>query len=93
MSITNLPCHEADCFHDRGLNDFLAWEHTPSHGIRTIGMGVGAKITALVNHIICDVMVAFDVREEQRQEGGADEELEVRLFLVDEHLLFRTEGE
>ena len=37
---TYFPSHEADCLNNRGLNNLLAREHAPCHGVRAIRMGV-----------------------------------------------------
>lgn len=59
-----LPCHEADCFNDRRLHNFLAREHPPCHGIRTLGVSIRTEVAGLVDNIISDVDVPFDVRKE-----------------------------
>jgi hypothetical protein len=42
-------------------------------------MGVRLKVATLVDHVVSDVAVPFNVLEEELQEVWTDEELEVRL--------------
>jgi hypothetical protein len=37
-------------------------------------VGVGAEVTALVDHIVRNVAIAFNVRQEERKERWVDEE-------------------
>lgn len=74
-----LPGHKADRFHDRGLDDFLAGEHTPGHGVRTFGVCVGLQVTAFVDDIVGDVGISLNILEEELQKIRVDEELEIGL--------------
>jgi hypothetical protein len=72
---TYLPCHEADGFDNGGLDDLLARENAPSHGIGTFRVGVGPQVTTLVDGVISDVTVTLNMREQNRKQRGVDEEL------------------
>lgn len=74
-----LPCHEANRFDDGGLYDLLSWEHTPSDGVRTIGVSVCTKIASLVDDVVGDIVVALDVVQQQLEELRVDEEFEISL--------------
>lgn len=80
MVAIDLPCHEAHCLNNRGLNNFLAGEHAPGDGIRAIGVRVSAQIPAFVDYIVRDAAIALDVGKEKGEQGRADEEFEIRLF-------------
>jgi len=64
---THLPSHEAHGFNDGRLNDLFAREDTPSHGVWSIGMSVGTQIAFLVDHVVSDVTVSFDLLQKQRE--------------------------
>ena len=53
------PGHEADSFDDGRLNNLLAREHTPCYGCWSVGVGVRAQVTTLVDHIVGNVRVTF----------------------------------
>lgn len=74
-----LPCHKADRLNDCGLHDLLAREHTPCYGIWTLRVGIGAEVAGSVDDVVSDVCVLFNVREEDGQQVGRNEELEIRL--------------
>ena len=76
---TYLPRHEADSLDDGGLDDLLAWEHAPSDCIGSLRVGVGAQVAAAVDHVVRDVDVALNVRDEELQQLRGDEELKVCL--------------
>jgi hypothetical protein len=63
--MAHLPCHEANSLHDRGLDDFFAGEYTPCHSIWAVGMSVGLQVTLIVDYIVGDVAIAFDVLQEE----------------------------
>lgn len=75
------PCHEANGFHDSRLDNFLARENTPCHGIRSVRVGIGAEIALFVDYIVSDVWITFDVGNEQVEEARTDEKFEVCLKL------------
>lgn len=74
-----LPCHKANRFNDRGLHDLLAREHTPRYSIWTLRVGIGAEVAGFVDDVVSDVCVMLNVREEDGQQVGRNEELEIRL--------------
>jgi hypothetical protein len=76
---TSLPRHEADGFDDGRLDDLLAREDAPRYGIGTVRVRVSTQIAALVDHVVCDVAVAFNVRQQERKQRRVDEEFQVCL--------------
>ena len=42
-------------------------------------MGIGAEVAGSVDDVVSDVCVLFNVREEDGQQVGRNEELEIRL--------------
>lgn len=56
-----LPGHKADCLYNGWLDDFFAWEDTPRHCIWAVWVGIGTKIATLIDDIIRDVTVPFDL--------------------------------
>lgn len=67
---TCLPRHETDGFDDCGLNDLLAWEHTPRHSIRSLRVVVRSQVALLVDRVVGDEGVACDDWEELGQQFG-----------------------
>jgi hypothetical protein len=61
---TNLPSHETNSFYDGGLYNLFTRKYAPRNGIGTFRMGICAQIPLLVNNIICDAVVPFDVLQE-----------------------------
>jgi len=76
-----LPSHETDGFDNGRLHDFFARENTPCHSVGSIGVRVGAQITALVNHIICDVAVSFNLSQEKCKEARIDKKFKICLLI------------
>ena len=64
---TNLPSHEADCFHNGGLDNLLTREDTPCNSIWTIRLRVCLQVASLVYRIESDVAVPLDDRKEHSQ--------------------------
>lgn len=58
----HLPGHETNSFDDGRLYNLLAREHTPSNSVGSIRVRVGPQIASLVDHVVGDVAVTFDVR-------------------------------
>ncbi len=61
----HLPCHEADGLHDGRLNDLLAGEDAPRHRVGPIGMGVSPQISSLIDNVVGDIAVPFNMREQK----------------------------
>lgn len=81
-----LPGHKADSFNNSRLDDFLSGEDTPCYGIGPIGMSVGAKIALLVDHVVGDVRVSLDMRNEEVKKARTDEEFKICLVFTNEYV-------
>ena len=74
-----LPSHEANCFNNGRLDDFLTREDTPGKGVWPLTVCIRSQITALVDCIVRDEGVTFNLCQQRGQAGGRCEELQVRL--------------
>lgn len=78
-----LPRHEADRLDDRGLDDLFPREHTPGHSVRSFRVRIGLEITTLVDGIVSDVRIPFNMIQQELQEVRVHEELQIGLVIVD----------
>ena len=74
-----LPSHEADCFNNGRLDDLLTREDTPGNGIWPLTVCIRSQIPALVDCIVRDKGVTFNLCQQRGEVGGRCEELQVRL--------------
>ena len=74
-----LPSHEANCFNNGRLDNLFTREDTPGNGIWPLTVCIGSQITALVDCIVRDKGVTFNLCQQRGEVGGRYEELEVRL--------------
>jgi len=76
---TDLPCHKTDCFDNGWLDDLFSWEHAPCNSVGTIRVCVCSQITTVVDYVVSNIAVVFDMFEKEGHECGVHEELQVRL--------------
>jgi hypothetical protein len=77
----HLPCHEADCFHYRGLYNLFAGEYTPCYRIGALGVSVRAEVPTFIDHVVSDCRITLNVGQEGIEQASRDKELEVRLHV------------
>jgi len=58
---SHLPSHEANRFNNRRLDYLLTREDTPGNGVWPLTVCVGSQVATLVNCIVCDMGVTFDL--------------------------------